>query len=91
MNEYIQKIYIYIYNQSVISVYKKYIYIARRPVNPPTPIGTKMGINYPIQNGLPSLYIQNPDTHGAPRAPPPGPLSAGGAPPAGGPPGPGGS
>jgi hypothetical protein len=51
---------IYIDNQSVINVYKKYIYIARRPVSPLTPIGTKMGISYSIQNGLPSLYIQNP-------------------------------
>jgi hypothetical protein len=27
---------------------------------------TKMGINYPIQNGLPSIYIQKQKTHGAP-------------------------
>jgi hypothetical protein len=53
-----------------------------------------MGINYPIQNGLASLYKYKKNkigTHGAPKAPPPGPLAVGGAPPSGGPPGPGGS
>jgi hypothetical protein len=60
-------------------------------MNPPTPIGTKMGINYPIQKWAPKPIHTKIDTHSAPRAPPPGPLSAGGAPLAGGPPGPGGS
>jgi hypothetical protein len=49
-----------------------------------------MGINYPIQNGLSSLYIEN-STLMVPPELPPSPLSSGGAPPTRGPPGPRGS
>jgi hypothetical protein len=55
-------VYIYIIN-SIIKCLQNTKYIARRPVSPLTPIGTKwvpptlykMGINFPIQNGLSSL------------------------------------
>jgi hypothetical protein len=66
-----------------------------RQVNHLTPISTKSVSQHHIQNGLASLYKYNNTytrgPHGTSRAPPPGPLSGGGAPPARGPSGPGGS
>jgi hypothetical protein len=83
-------IYINVGQQCHQNVYIHIEYIIYKIHRPVKRLGTKLVSLH--QNGLTSLYIiyknTQRDTHGASRAPPPGPSSGGGAPPTIGPSGP---
>jgi hypothetical protein len=63
-------IHIYISSKCHKCLKNIHVQISRRLMNPPTPMSTKMGINYPIQKWAPKPIHKKIGTQGALRAPP---------------------